>query len=53
MKISHLCTLKKSSINKNLKKIAKIVKKPKFICDKCARVAHDEEYLCNPSKLKS
>ena len=47
-----LCKLKKDELSKNFKKIIKIVKKPKFICEKCARVAKDKKYLCNPIALK-
>jgi hypothetical protein len=52
MKITQLCALKKSDIEKHTKKIIKIVKDPKFICTKCIRVAHDKDFLCHPSKIK-
>lgn len=52
MKIKKLCGLKKDDIEKHTKKIVKIVSKPKFICEKCARVANDEKYLCHPMPLK-
>lgn len=48
-----LCKLKKNELTTNFKKIIKIVKKPKFICEKCARVANDKKYLCNSIVLKS
>ena len=51
-KIKKLCGLKKDDMGKYSKKIIKIVSKPKFICKKCARVAKDEKYLCNPTPLK-
>ena len=47
-----LCKLKKNELTADFKKILKIVKKPKFICEKCARVAKDKKYLCNPVPLK-
>lgn len=50
--MKELCKLRKSDFSKNLKKIVKIVKKPKFICDKCARVANEKHYLCSPATLK-
>ncbi|MBP1681618.1 MAG: hypothetical protein H6Q35_1957 [Proteobacteria bacterium] len=52
MKIKKLCGLKKDDIEKYAKKIFKIVSKPKFICEKCARVARDEKHLCHPTVLK-
>lgn len=52
MKITYLCALKKSDIEKHTKKIMKIVKKPHFICTKCARVAKEKEFLCYPTKMK-
>lgn len=47
-----LCKLKKNELAEDFKKVLKIVKKPKFICEKCARVAKDKKYLCDPIKLK-
>ncbi len=53
MKLTQLCALKKSDIEKHTKKIIKIVKHPKFICTKCARVAKEKAFLCHPMKIKS
>lgn len=50
--MKELCKLKKDELSKNIKKIIKIVKKPKFICEKCARVAKEKKYLCDPVALK-
>ena len=52
MKIKKLCALKKSDIEESTKKLFKIVSKPRFICEKCARVAKDEKHLCHPKALK-
>lgn len=53
MKLSPLCELKKSDIQKHEKKILKIVSNPLYICMKCARVASEKEYLCDAQKIKS
>jgi len=47
-----LCKLKKDELTDNFKQIVKIVIKPKFICEKCARVAQEKKYLCSPLALK-
>lgn len=52
MKIKKLCSLKKDDVKAYAKKIVKIVSKPKFICEKCARVAKDEKHLCHAVPLK-
>lgn len=51
-KIKKLCALKKGDIEELEKKLFKILSKPKFICEKCARVAKDEKYLCHAKVLK-
>ena len=38
--------------SKNVKTLRKIVRKPKFVCGKCARSANDKSYLCQPLRLK-
>ncbi len=53
MKISQLCALKKADIEKHTQKLIKIVKKPKFICTKCARVAKEKAFLCHAKKIKA
>ena len=42
---------KDDGVEKDLKKIAKVVTKPTLICRKCARVANCEDYLCKPLAL--
>ena len=51
-KIKKLCGLKKDDIKIVMKKLVKIVSKPKFICEKCARVSKEETHLCHPITLK-
>lgn len=48
----HLCEWKKGEISDNLDKLKKIVKNPKYVCLKCARVANDASYLHKPEELK-
>ncbi|MEI6055050.1 MAG: hypothetical protein WCR55_03245 [Lentisphaerota bacterium] len=50
--MSTLCKLADKKIEKNFKEIVKLVKKPKFICEKCARCSNDKDALCRPVKLK-
>jgi len=51
MKIDYLCELEKKDIKSSLEEIIAIVSKPKFICEKCARVAKSKRYLCSPVKI--
>jgi hypothetical protein len=51
MKVNHLCDLSKKDIRENMNEIIKIVTIPKYICEKCARVANEKKYLCNPVKI--
>jgi hypothetical protein len=50
--MKELCKLKKNELVSDFKKITRIVKKAKFICEKCARAANEKRYLCNPVKIK-
>lgn len=50
--MSTLCKLADKKIEKNFKEIVKLVRKPKFICEKCARCSNDKDALCRPVKLK-
>lgn len=47
-----LCKLAEKKIEKNFKEIVKLVRKPKYICEKCARCSNDKDALCKPVKLK-
>jgi len=47
-----LCALTCCPCNLDLKKIAPLVNKPKFICKSCGRVANEKKNLCQPAGLK-
>jgi hypothetical protein len=54
MKIDHkLSRLGKKKIEENIAAIAEVVSKPKYICQKCARVSKKKKNLCTPKKLPS
>ncbi|TDT69774.1 hypothetical protein EV215_1313 [Hypnocyclicus thermotrophus] len=44
-----MCILAK---NNNIKKIAELSNKPKFICKKCLRTSNKKENLCKAEKIK-
>lgn len=48
-----LCGLKKVVIKEHFVEVQRIVANPKFICGKCARVAHESAFLCKPKRLTS
>jgi hypothetical protein len=48
-----LCKLDKHDIEESIDIIVSIISEPKFICRKCARVAKNKKYLCQPIKIKS
>ncbi|AXB00729.1 hypothetical protein [Aeromonas caviae] len=47
-----LCEWRRHEIPADLKTLRKIVRKPKFVCGKCARSANGKDYLCQPLRLK-
>ena len=51
-KMKQFCDLNKSYIKDNLENIIDLVKDPKYICKKCARVSCQEKYLCKSVKIK-
>jgi len=51
-KCKHLCKWKKDEIEKGFVRIAKAVKKPRYLCRRCGRVAGAEYWLCKPLPLK-
>ncbi|WP_419782990.1 hypothetical protein [Malaciobacter marinus] len=46
-----LCKIKKAELESLKKQILKEIKKPKFYCTKCFRVAKHEQFLCNYKSL--
>ena len=47
-----LCKWKKGDIEDKFDKFLDIIKKPKFVCKKCGRVADKKEWLHKPFLLK-
>jgi len=47
-----LCALTCCSCSLNVKTLAPLVNKPKFICKSCGRVANEKKNLCQPAALK-
>jgi len=48
----HMCQWKKSDIEKHFKELVQEVKKPKYVCTKCARVASTKKALCKAAPIK-
>jgi hypothetical protein len=51
-KEKRLCKWKEETIIDNFEAFNDIVKSPKFVCKKCARVANKKNWLHKPLKLK-
>jgi len=48
----NLCDLVKSDyLSNNFDDYVKMVKKGKYLCQKCGRTAKDKNYICKPEKL--
>ena len=47
-----LCALTCCPCNLDVKKIAPLVNKPRFICKSCGRVANAKKNLCRPVALR-
>jgi hypothetical protein len=47
-----LCKLNSDYIKENIEELKELVKKPKYLCKKCARVSNEKNVLCNPLKLQ-
>ena len=45
---NHLCRI---IIRKDLGRIKELVKDANFFCKNCGRASHNQENLCNPSKI--
>ncbi len=50
-KTSRLCAWKKEERVEKLDSYRAMVKKPKFICTNCGRVAAKKKWLCEPISL--
>lgn len=46
-----LCDWSKRDIEKKADKLYELVRDPKFICRKCARVASQYQVLCKPKRM--
>lgn len=51
-KIKELCKIRAKEFDLYYDDIVKIVRKPKYICSKCLRVAKKESLLCTPVEIK-
>jgi hypothetical protein len=50
-KAKELCKWKKEDISTKLDKFSDIVRKPRFVCTKCGRVADKKKWLHKPVAL--
>ena len=51
-KIKELCKWKQEDISDKFEKFSDIVRNPKFVCEKCGRVAEKKKWLHKPIDLK-
>jgi len=51
LKAKSLCKFKSVVIKEHFDEIQSIVRCPRFVCGKCARVASDRCFLCKAKKL--
>jgi len=47
-----LCKWKEDRLTENLAEFMEIVREPKFLCEKCGRVADDKKWLHKPIAIK-
>lgn len=47
-----LCKFNHAEIQASPKKYYKLVKKPRYLCLKCGRLARKDKYLCKPIDIK-
>ena len=46
-----MCAWKKKDIEADFDTLLDVVRSPKFVCTKCARVADQKACLCKPAKI--
>ena len=46
-----LCDLKREEIEENWSAVCDLVRKPKYVCRKCARGARCKDHLCKPKRI--
>jgi len=47
------CKITEAVIDKQVKTYTKLVSNPKYICDKCYRLANKKRNLCHPEQIKN
>ncbi len=48
-----LCKWRRDDVVRQLSELTQIVAEPKFMCQRCARAAKTEQYLCHPLALST
>ena len=46
------CKITEDVINRQIKAYKKLVSKPKYVCDKCYRLANKKKNLCSPELIR-